>query len=144
MTCLSKRKIEEKNKGKIATLDAFYDKFKTDRDCEDFLFEQRYPNGFVCPRCGHMHCAHIKGRTGYQCSRCAKQVSATAGTVMERTHVPLRKWFLATFLVVHDKRGISALRLQHELSVNDKTAYYMLQRIRSSMADSGCLQRAFG
>ena len=49
MTCLSKRKIEEKNKGKIATLDTFYDKFKTDRDCEDFLEEVVPRNVSRCP-----------------------------------------------------------------------------------------------
>ena len=142
MTSLSKRQVEERDKGKVATLDAFYDTFKTDRDCEDYLFAERFPNGFVCPRCGGHRCAHIKNRTGYQCSDCGKQVSVLVGTVMQHTHVPLRKWFLTVFLLTHDKRGVSAMQIQREITVNAKTAEYMLRRIRGAMAGSGCLQRA--
>jgi len=144
MTSLSKRKIEEKDRDRVATLDAFFEIFKTDRDCEDHLLSMRFPNGFVCPRCGSTHYAHIANRTGYQCSCCRKQVSVLTGTVMAHTHVSLRKWFLVIFLMTHDKRGISAMQVQREIAVNAKTAEYMLRRIRGAMAESGCLQHAFG
>ena len=53
---------------------------------------------------------------------------------MHRSHLPLRKWFLAIFLITHDKRGYSAMQLAHELKVTRKTAGYLLQRIRGAMA----------
>jgi len=123
------------NRKPIRSLLEFFDAFPDENACEDYLFELRYSKGFVCPLCGYTACCKISGRREFQCSRCRHQESLTARTVMHKTRLPLRKWFLAVYLVTHDKRGISAMRLAWELGVARDTAYRMLCSIRSAMAD---------
>ena len=110
----------------------FRKQYRTDRDCFKRLAQLRWPNGFVCPKCGCIHgCLLSNGH--YECYDCGHQTSVTAGTIMHKTHLPLTKWFLAFYLVTQDKRGISALQLAKQLSVTYKTAWYLLKRIRSAM-----------
>lgn len=87
-------------------------------------------------------CSCRFARSNIQCTRCSCQQALTAHAVMYRSHVGLRKWFLAAYLVASDKRGISACRLARELKVKWVCAYYLLQRIRTAQAESGCLQRS--
>lgn len=95
-------------------------------------YHLRWPEGFVCPKCGCRHvCLLSNGR--YQCAGCHHQVSVTAGTVLHRTHMPLTQWFLAFYFVSQDKRGISAVALTSMLGTTYKTAWYMLMRIRAAM-----------
>ena len=89
--------------------------------------------GFVCPVCGHQHCYAINGYRRFQCAKCRHQTSLTANTVMHRSHLPLHTWFWAIFLVVCDKRGISALALADKIEVCYETAWNLLRRIRAAM-----------
>src|SRR5215470_1672606 len=73
--------------------------FATEDACRRYLMESRWPNGYRCPRCGHAGAYQVAGRGLLQCRACRYQVSATAGTVMHRTRVPLRDWFWAAYLV---------------------------------------------
>lgn len=114
------------------SLQEFLERFGTEEKCREYLFQMRWPQGFVCPKCGCTH-AYTMSNGRYQCTNCRYQASVTAGTIMHRTHAPLTKWFMAMYLVSNDKRGISALQLQHQISVTYKTAWYMLSRIRKAM-----------
>ena len=67
--------------------------FATEDDCRNYLFDQRFPDGFVCPKCGGREYYSVKTRHICQCKRCRRQTSVTAGTVMHRTHLPLTVWF---------------------------------------------------
>ena len=117
------------------TLPRFQSKFKSNSLCEKYLFKQRWPEGFVCPACGHReYCFHSK-RKLYQCSRCKHQTSVTAQTTFHKTRTALRKWFLAIFLMASDKGGISGLSLARLIDVSRKTAWTMLHKIRKAMAD---------
>lgn len=118
----------------ITRLTAFFKVFPDEQACEDYLFSLRYPRGFICPKCGDPSFGRIKNRREFQCHGCGHQTSLTADTMMQNTHLPLRKWFLAIFLITHDKRGNSAMQLAHELKVTRKSASYLLQRIRAAMA----------
>lgn len=113
----------------------FQKKFKTEKACHKRLFEMRWPDGFVCPRCGHSRCYELPKRGLYQCKCCKYQCSVTAGTVMHRTRTPLLKWFWAIFLFGNDKRGISALQLSKKLEVSYWVAWTMLHKIRKAMKD---------
>ena len=113
----------------IKTLTEFFDAFATEEDCVRHLYGLRTQTGWTCPRCG-------------AASPSLLQQALTAHTVMYRSHVGLRKWFLAAYLVASDKRGISACRLARELKVKWVCAYYLLQRICTAQAESGCLQRS--
>jgi transposase-like protein len=109
------------------------DKFKTEKDCRDHFFYIKWPQGFVCPKCGYTEYCFIETRNLYQCKKCSHQASLTAGTIMHKSHTPLRQWFYAIFLVSHDKRGISAKQLSKDIDISYYTAWLMLQKLRSTM-----------
>jgi len=110
----------------------FMQRFGTEQACREYLVSRRWPNGFVCPKCGKQH-GYTLAKGHVQCSCCRYQASVTAGTVMQRSHLPLTKWFLAFYFMSQDKRGISAVQLCRQLDVTYKTAWYLLTRIRRAM-----------
>lgn len=110
----------------------FLNRFGTEERCRDYLAAQRWPDGFVCPKCGHKHGYRLSNGL-YQCAHCHRQTSVTAGTVLHHSHVSLSKWFLACYFVAQDKRGLSAVQLSNQIGVTYKTAWSMLRRIRSAM-----------
>lgn len=125
----------------IKTLTDLFDTFPDEDACIRYLYDLRAENGWVCPKCGASSPSLLLGRRKIQCTRCSHQQALTAHTPLYRSHVSLRKWFLAAYLVARDKRGVSACQLSRELQVKWECAYYLLQRVRAAMAESGCLQR---
>jgi len=111
----------------------FPEKYQDDAACEQKLFSFRWPNGFVCPKCGHAEFYDLPKRSLYQCKNCKYQASLTAGTEMHKTRTSLLKWFWAIILVITDNRGISALDISRKISVSYKTAWGMLHKIRIAM-----------
>lgn len=111
----------------------FRQRFQTEEACEEYLFQQRWPDGFVCPKCGGIGCYHLHGHREYVCKHCHRQSSVTAGTVLHHTHLPLTVWFWAIYLVARDKRGISATQLSRELEIAYSSAWYLLHRLRKAM-----------
>ena len=114
------------------TFEEFRTRFSTEESCRAELFRLRFPNGFVCPKCGHKHGCRLSNGL-YQCTHCHRQTSVTAGTVLHHSHVSLSKWFLAFYFVSQDKRGLSVVQLSNQIGVTYKTAWSMLRRIRSAM-----------
>ncbi len=121
------------SKKKTLSFNQFIKRFPNEKACAEYLYQIKWPNGFVCPVCGHRHCYPIKGYRRYQCAKCHHQTSLTANTVMHRSHLPLTKWFWAMYLVACDKRGISALALAEKIEVCYETAWNVLRRIRAAM-----------
>lgn len=113
----------------------FMKRFQTEEQCREFLFKLRWPEGFVCPRCGSKRFCEVKNRRVCHCLNCGHQASVTANTIFHRSHTPLNKWFLAVFLMVQDKRGLSAAKLARDIEVSPPTAWLMLQKLRKAMAD---------
>ena len=111
----------------------FRQRFQTEEACEAYLFEQRWPDGFICPKCGGTGCYQLRGRREYVCKHCHRQSSVTAGTVLHRTHLPLTIWFWTIYLAAHDKRGISAMQLSSELEIAYSSAWYLVHRLRKAM-----------
>ena len=108
----------------------------------EHLEAQRWPHGPICPHCGNIHPDRIKKMEGkahraglYNCMECREQFTVTVGTVFERSHVPLNKWLLATFLLSSSKKGMSAHQLHRMLGVTYKTAWFMAHRIREAMKE---------
>jgi transposase-like protein len=107
----------------------------------EWLEKMLWPNGPICGHCGVENEARaLSSRPGtYQCNACRKQFTVTVGTVFERSHIPLNKWLLATFLFVSSKKGISAHQVHRLLDVTYKSAWFMMHRLREAMAPGGPL-----
>jgi len=111
--------------------------FGTDADCLDYLEWLRWPDGFVCPGCGHAGGWRL-GDGRWMCSDCGARTSPTAGTIFDRTRTPLTVWFMACWLFASQKDGISALSLQRSLEIGSyQTAWAMLHRLRSVLVRPG-------
>jgi transposase-like protein len=111
--------------------------FATDADCLDYLEWLRWPDGFVCPRCGHAGGWAI-GDGRYKCGGCAARTSVTAGTLFDRRRTPLTVWFTACWMFAAQKDGVSALSLQRALEIGSyPTAWAMLHRLRSVLIRPG-------
>ena len=96
-------------------------------------FESRvWPNGRHCPRCGCVETSKTPGNMPYWCSGCRRRFSVRVGTAMERSKVPLRKWAVAIYLEMTSLKGISSMKLHRELKVTQRTAWFMLHRIREA------------
>lgn len=111
------------------------EKFGSEDKCRAFLEELRWPDGVTCPRCEAKTISRIEARKQFECSKCRYQFSVTAGTIFHDSHLPLWKWFLAIYLIVESKKGISANQLKRTLGVSYKTAWYLTHRIRDAMGD---------
>jgi ISXO2-like transposase domain/Transposase zinc-ribbon domain len=131
-------------------LAAFLRRFPDDRACADCLFQKRWPNGFVCPECGG-----VKGwelgtkKFTWECAACGQQISVTAGTVMHRSKVALRTWFLAAHPMATHSNGLPALQMQAHLGLGSyktawqdglarrlgKTAWLLCHKLRRAMVD---------
>jgi transposase-like protein len=131
-------------------------KFGTPEVANDFLESVRWPEGVSCRKCwgkrvskyvkeagtrkrrnpqtGVQEQKSVPARILYVCLDCGEQFSVTEGTIFNDTHLPLEKWFEAVALMVHAKKGLSALQLKRDLGIAYKTAWYLSHRIRSAMA----------
>lgn len=118
-------------------LGQFRRRFPDDEGCLRYLVETRWPDGFRCPACGAEGAWFLERRRLWQCRACRHQSSATAGTVLHRSRVPVADWFTAAYLVTSLKPGISALQLAQQLGVHYETAWLMLHKLRRAMVNPG-------
>ena len=141
---MTKEKIINKKQNFFSLFD-FQKMFPTENKCYKFLFQKRWPNGFICPRCGQTSYSFIRTRKLYQCMNCRYQVSITAGTIFHKTRKPLHIWFWMIFLVSRAKTGESILQLQKMLNIGSyKTAWTMCNKIRHAMYQSDSLYKLGG
>src|ERR1035437_5424218 len=118
------------------SLTEFQETFPDEASCAAFLFDRRWPDGFICPVCGNGRAAALKSRAyTYECSDCARQTSITAGTAMHRTKPPLTVWFLAAQLMSTHSNGMSARQLEDQIGLTYRTAWLLTQKLRRSMVD---------
>lgn len=110
--------------------------FPDEYACEDYLMKLRWPEGFECPECGYPEAAYNESRRMLQCPNCRTQTYLTAGSIMEKSHIPLKTWFYAAYLATTLTPGISAVQLQHQLGLKRyETAFQLLHKLRSAMAN---------
>jgi transposase-like protein len=120
----------------IDNLMSVVSQFGTDEACRKRLAELRWPDGVRCPRCpSKTTISYIADREVYDCDSCRYQFSVTAGTIFNDTHLPLTKWFFATYVMCESKKGVSANQLKRMLGVSYKTAWYLCHRIRKAMME---------
>ena len=116
---------------------AFEARFPDEASCARHLAAKRWPDGFVCPACGHDRGWELKRRrASWECAACGKETSVTAGTIMHRSHLPLKTWLMAVHIVTSHSNGISALQLQAQLGLGSyKSAWLLLHKLRRAMVD---------
>ena len=115
----------------------FESRFASEEACRDYLFALRWPDGFRCPSCGHERAWPVR-KVWFECARCGRQTSVTAGTIFQDTRKPLRLWFRAMWHVVSQKNGVSALGLQRVLGLGSyQTAWTWMHKLRRAMVRPG-------
>src|SRR5919202_2733128 len=116
------------------SLAEFRDRFAAEEDRRRYLMACRWPDGFRCPRCGAREAYEVAGRELLQCRSCRHRASATAGTALHRTHVPLRLGFAAAYPITTHTPGFSAVRLRRQLGLaRYGTAWTLLHKLRRAM-----------
>lgn len=126
------------------TLDNIMASFATDETARAFIEKWLWPNGPTCPRCGSNDPERVYRMTGKStrpglcnCKDCRRQFTVTVGTIFEDSHIPLRKWLSAWYLINSSKKGISSLQLQRMLDLGSyRTALFMTHRIRHALRDT--------
>ena len=112
--------------------------FEKETACREYLIALRWPAGYQCPRGRSLKQPWITERGYLHCRDCGKDISVTAGTIFERTRIPLKTWFLAIWFVTSQKHGASALGLKRVLGLGSyQTAWTWLHKLRRSMVRPG-------
>ena len=109
------------------------DRFGDERSCEKHLQSVLWRDSEYCPHCGNVKIYHCSGGRRFRCAGCKKDFSIKTGTIFHDSKIPLRKWFFAIHMVTTHKKSMSSYQLARDLQVTQKTAYYMLHRIRESV-----------
>ena len=117
------------------SLSEFEQRFGDETACARYLATARWPDGFACPGCGGTKAWRLDTEPWtYECVRCGRQTSVTAGTIMHHSKLPLTTWFWAAYVMATQPSGISALQLQRELGLGSyKTAWLLCAKLRCSM-----------
>ncbi|MGH7156910.1 MAG: IS1595 family transposase [Candidatus Saccharimonadales bacterium] len=119
------------------SLITFQGQFSSEKACLEFLEAQRWSNGRFCPHCGSYSTYAFKDGKLFKCGDCKKQFTVKVGTIFSDSHIPLTKWFYAIYLCTSLKKGISSIQLAKYLGITQKTAWFMLQRVRYGLETAG-------
>lgn len=98
-----------------------------------FMIQIRWPNGIACPRCGSGRHTFISTRRTWQCKECKKMFTVKLGTVMEDSPIGLDKWLCAMWMIANAKNGVSSYEIHRAIGVTQKSAWFLLHRIRLAM-----------
>ncbi|MGA2847703.1 MAG: IS1595 family transposase [Terracidiphilus sp.] len=116
--------------------------FANPDNCVAYMVDHRWPNGVVCPACGRRNVSYLATQKKWQCksAHAKRQFSAKVGTIFEDSPLGLEKWLPAVWLIVTAKNGISSMEIHRSLGVTQKTAWFMLHRIREAMKNGSILK----
>lgn len=118
-------------KNELKSLLDLTNQFPTENECREFLAKIRWQDKPVCVHCGSSRKIYkMDGGKLLKCADCRKQFSVKIGTIFEDSAIPLQKWFMAVYLLMAHKKGISSVQLGKDIGVTQKSAWFMLHRIR--------------
>jgi len=115
----------------ISTFQLF-EMFPDQETARKYLEGRRWKDGVSCPICGSVSNITTRKDGFYRCNNCKEDFTVRTGTIFERSHVPLHKWIYAIYILMTARKGVSSLQLGKEIGVTQKTAWFMLQRIREA------------
>ena len=119
------------SKSTISTFELFA-MFPDQESARTYLEGRLWPNGPRCPVCGLGERLTARKAGFYRCNQCHEDFTVRTGTVMERSHIPLHKWLYAMYLLVTARKGISSLQLSKEIGITQKSAWFVLHRLREA------------
>ena len=119
------------------TLVEFLEYFKDEETCLRFFEHVRFRNGDYCPHCGHTDIYRYENIKRYRCAKCRQDFTIKTKTIFGESKLPLRKWFVAIYLLTTNKKGISSIQLAKQVGVTQKTAWFMDHRIRHAVQQNG-------
>lgn len=131
---------------KFTNLIQLFAYFKDEQVCREYLAQIRWNGTPTCPYkdCGHDKVFTYANGKVYKCAKCKKQFSVRVGTIFEDSKIPLQKWFAAIYLITSHKKGISSLQLHRDLGVTQKTAWFLLHRVRHTFGLSTGTEKLTG
>jgi len=112
-------------------------------NCINFLTQMRWPDGVECPVCGSKELSYLTTRYVWKCKSCKKQFSIKVGSIMEDSPIGLDKWLAGIWLIANAKNGISSYEIHRALGITQKSAWFLLHRIRKAM-QNGSLGKLSG
>jgi transposase-like protein len=119
------------------TLIELLERFPTDETCRQHLIRVRWPAGVQCPKCNCGRVSELPKRRQWTCLGCRYRFSATSGTIFHQSHIGLKKWFMAIFILLNAKKSKSSLELNRELGISQECCWHMCHRIREAMREDG-------
>ncbi len=124
----------------------FAEKFRDETACREYLYNKRWPDGYVCPKCGCKDYYENKKRKKYQCKsmKCKYQCSITSGTIFEKSKTLLLVWFRMIFLIVQKKYIKTADIINAVKIKNKKTAYNIFEKIQRTSLEENAYDKLFG
>jgi transposase-like protein/DNA-binding transcriptional regulator YiaG len=137
LDCLEQWKIT------ISTFQLF-EMFPNQESARKYLESKLWPDGVKCPVCGNGDRVTAKKQGFYRCNPCKEDFTVRTGTIFERSHIPLHKWLYAMYLLVTTRKGISSLQLCKEIGITQKSAWFMLHRLREACGDDLAELRGIG
>jgi len=123
------------SKSTISTFELFA-MFPDQETARTYLEGRLWPNGPRCPVCGLGERVTARAGGFYRCNQCKEDFTVRTGTIFERSHVPLHKWVYAMYLLVTARKGISSMQLAKEIGITQKSAWFMLQRLREACGNN--------
>ena len=117
----------------------FMEQVPTEEAAAAFFEEQRWDGKPACPYCGSLSVARCTRPMPYRCRDCRKHFSVRTGTYMENSRIPVRKWLFALYFMHTARKGVSSIQLGKMLGVTQKTAWFLLHRLRESMQNEAAL-----
>jgi transposase-like protein len=117
----------------IAEVNSLYELFQAfpdEQSCIDHLASIRWRDGKACPHCGSLKVYDFSDRRTFKCGDCRQRFSVKVGTIFEDTKLPLRKWFMAIWMITNHPKGIASTTLAKDLKVTQKSAWFVMHRLR--------------
>src|ERR1700722_9807857 len=111
--------------------------FSDPKNCREYLVARRWPDGVICPRCQSKNVLFLEKYNRWHCreKHDAPQFTLKTGTIFEDSPIPLSKWLMAMWMIVNDKNGVSSWEIHRAVKVTQKSAWFMLHRIRLAMKE---------
>ena len=136
---MKKKNNSKKNNRVGITLSELYELFPDEQSAVEWFESTYWPNGRCCGRCGSINTRKVKNRKPmpYWCRDCKKYFSVRTGTALESSRLPLRIWVFAVYIYVTNLKSVSSMKLARDLGITQKTAWFMLHRLREAWDASG-------